>query len=243
MGVDPLALVVDASAGADGAEDLFGGGVHRIGVLDEKLGGEAQVGAAFLEQAGGAGVTIDGPEIVEAILPFDQLGVAPTDEMLFDADAIGTAADEALAGVALELGEVGIVLVVLLDMLLDFRFGFRLDFRRGRGVPRDFSGEERIDGRGDLGCGLAPAAFETLGQRLLFAAAFLFGTLRVWLRGLSFGREYGVRGEGVLRFRWCDGSGRRNDLDDRWRGGDGRRIRGWCGGLLQDLVSSFGGRD
>ena len=58
-GLDPIAFVVDASAGTDGAEDSFGGGIHRVGVFDEQFGGETEVGAAFLEEAGGARVTID----------------------------------------------------------------------------------------------------------------------------------------------------------------------------------------
>ena len=67
-------------------------------------------------------------------MPLDQLGVAPIDEMLLDADAIGMAADETFAGVTLEFGEIEIVVILLLDLL----FGFR----RGGSVDQPFFGEE-----------------------------------------------------------------------------------------------------
>ena len=47
--LDPLAVVINAGAGADGAEDAFSGGHDAVGMLDDEFGGEAQIGAALLE--------------------------------------------------------------------------------------------------------------------------------------------------------------------------------------------------
>jgi len=87
-----LAFVVDAGADADGADDAFGGGDDRVGVLDNELGGEAEIGAALLQEAGGAGVAIDGAEIVQAVLVADRIGIVPVEEMLFDAGTFGVVA-------------------------------------------------------------------------------------------------------------------------------------------------------
>jgi hypothetical protein len=61
-GAEPIKFGCDSSLkiAADGAEDSFGGGDDLVGVLDDAVGGEAQVFAALLHEAGGAGVTIDG---------------------------------------------------------------------------------------------------------------------------------------------------------------------------------------
>jgi hypothetical protein len=106
--IDPLAFVVEAGADADGAEDSFGGGDDLVGVLDDEVGGAAQVFAALLPAAGGACVAIDGAEIVQTVLLADEVNITPVEEMLFDADAIGMVADDAFAGVALVRREGGI---------------------------------------------------------------------------------------------------------------------------------------
>lgn len=55
-----MAFVVDAGAHADGADDAFGGGDYCVGVLDDQGGGEAEIGATLLQEAGSAGVATDG---------------------------------------------------------------------------------------------------------------------------------------------------------------------------------------
>ena len=39
--LDPLAVVINAGAGADGAEDAFVGGDDAVGVFNDEFGGEA----------------------------------------------------------------------------------------------------------------------------------------------------------------------------------------------------------
>ena len=124
--IDPLAFVVEAGADADGAENSFGGGDDLVGVLDDEVGGEAQVFAALLHESGGACVAIDGAKIAQAILLADEIHVAPVEKMLFDADAVGMVADDAFARVALVRGEGGII------VFFNFYCGFLgiVDLRR-----------------------------------------------------------------------------------------------------------------
>jgi hypothetical protein len=104
--LDPFAAVIDASAGADGAQNDIGIGLGLIGMFDEEFGGVAQVSAAAFVKTLGARVAIDGVVIREFVVLLDQVGVAPTNEVLFDVGAVGVMADGAFAGVAFESGEI-----------------------------------------------------------------------------------------------------------------------------------------
>ena len=92
---------IDARAGADGAQEDIGIGLGLIGMFDQKFGGKAQIPAAAFVKTLGVRVAIDGVVIREFILLLNQVGVAPTEEVLFDIGAVGVMADGAFAGVAL----------------------------------------------------------------------------------------------------------------------------------------------
>jgi hypothetical protein len=129
-----LAFVVDAGADADGADDAFGGGDYRVGVLDDQLGGEAEIGATLLQEAGSAGVATDEAEIAQAALIADRSVIGPVEGMLFDVGTFGVVADGAFAGVTFESGEGGIVVVGVefrRDDLIDFFDGSCLMLGRG----------------------------------------------------------------------------------------------------------------
>lgn len=103
--LDPFAPVIDAGAGADGAQDDIGIGLGLIGMFDQKFGGKAQIPAAAFVKTVGVRVAIDGVVIREFILLLNQVGVAPTEEVLLDIGAVGVMADGAFAGVPLGSGE------------------------------------------------------------------------------------------------------------------------------------------
>src|SRR5271155_1114956 len=107
--LDPFAAAVEAGADLDGAEDGLRAGFGLVGVLDQELGGEAQVFAAALVEAGGARVAIDGAEIRELVIFLDQLDIAPGNEILFEVGAVGMIADDAFAGVMIERNLIGII--------------------------------------------------------------------------------------------------------------------------------------
>jgi hypothetical protein len=103
-GLDPFAAVIDACAGVDGAEDGVGIGLGLIGMLDEELGGKAQVPAAAFVESLGACVAIDGVVIRELVLISDQVGISPIDELFFYVGTVGVMADGTFARVAIEGG-------------------------------------------------------------------------------------------------------------------------------------------
>lgn len=95
-----MAGVADVGVDADGADD--GGGRYSDGggLLDERLKGQAERGAASGEEPGGVDVAVDRGVVGDAIVLGDLVGAAPAEEVLFDGVAVGMSADIALAGVA-----------------------------------------------------------------------------------------------------------------------------------------------
>jgi hypothetical protein len=91
--------VIEARIGANGAKD----GIRRDGgegKLKDIVEHGAEVLAAAFEEAGGAGVTVNGACVVQAELLGNVKDVAPFQEILFDGLAVGVAADGTLALVA-----------------------------------------------------------------------------------------------------------------------------------------------
>jgi hypothetical protein len=225
-----LAFVVDAGADAgadaDGADDAFGGGDYRAGVLDVQLGGEAEIGATLLQEAGSAGVATDEAEIAQAALIADRSGIGPVEGMLFDVGTFGVVADGAFAGVTFESGEGGIVVVGV-----EFRRDDLIDF---------FDGSFLMLGRGfAMALGVAVALHRAMGLGLFSEARFPLGAGLAFL----FGRECGVRGETILQwFRGSAGRWRRNGLDDLRRTGKGLQF-GHCGGWRLEFALAFSGCD
>ena len=227
---DPLAFVVDACADADGTDDAFGGGDYRVGVLDDQLGGEAEIGATLLQEAGSAGVATDEAEIAQAALIADRSGIGPVEGMLFGVGTFGVVADGGFAGVTFESGEGGIVVVGVefrRDDLIDFFDGSF--FMLGRGSWRGFA----------MALGVAVALHDAMRLGLSSEARFPLGAGLAFL----FGRGCGVRGEAILQwFRGSAGRWRRNGLDDLRRRGKGLQF-GHCGGWRLEFALAFSGCD
>ena len=81
--LDPLAAVVEAGTGVDGAKDRVWAGSGLVNILDQELGGEEEIFTAALVEARCASVTIDGAVIGEFVSLAEQVGVAPIEEILF----------------------------------------------------------------------------------------------------------------------------------------------------------------
>src|SRR5271155_6239123 len=231
--LDPFAAAVEAGADLEGAEDGLRAGFGLVGVLDQELGGEAQVFAATLVEAGGARVAIDGAEIRELVIFLDQLDIAPGNEILFEVGAVGMIADDAFAGVMIERNLIGIIaprdgsfgdgpvehfrdvlgrITAGDDRGLTPRRGVALEFpsRLGRGGLPDWFTEREAGlggvGRRGLGRGDLPDWFTE-------READLAG---VWLRRLGRSVERCGGGGRILRREGCGGGGAR-----RFRHGDG----------------------
>ena len=94
-GIDPLAAVIDAGEGVDGADNVSRVDAGAaLGFLDDVAQGEANIASAHGEEIQGMGVTVDGA-LLEVVDPADLEGTVPVEEFLFDAFAIGMAADDA----------------------------------------------------------------------------------------------------------------------------------------------------
>ena len=156
----PAAVAVDAAVGAHGAKDRVAGEGYVVDGFDEGVEGGVQTFAALQEQAGGAGVAVDGAVVVELVVLRELPGGAPVDEFLFDGFAFGVVADDAAAAVAFENEDLKLLLQAALTVdpvgFLSggsrggFSVGFRCCFRghgglsfcgfaaagRGRGVVR-----------------------------------------------------------------------------------------------------------
>ena len=98
----PAAVAVDAAVGAHGAEDGVAGEGYVVDGFDEGVEGGVQTFAALEEQAGGAGVAVDGAIVGKLVVLRELPGGAPVDEFLFDGFAFGMVADNAAAAVSFE---------------------------------------------------------------------------------------------------------------------------------------------
>ena len=169
--LNPLAVVGDASAGMDGAEDDVWVGFGLIGMFDEEFGGEAEILAAKLVETQGMSVAIHGAVIRDLVIRTNQVGVAPIDEVFFDASTVGVVADVAFAGVAFEVGEAERFVAV-----------------RARGIIG-----VAIQGFGDeLGGVSAGDEFEeTPRLRPALGPGFVFAVALGWKRGDDLGERVG----------------------------------------------------
>jgi hypothetical protein len=57
--IEPLAAIIDAAIGAGGVEDVAGGGPQVVGVFEDGFDDAAEILAAELVEAGGAGVAVN----------------------------------------------------------------------------------------------------------------------------------------------------------------------------------------
>ncbi len=98
----PAAVAVDAAVGAHHAEDRVAGEGYVVDGFNEGVEGRVQTFAALQEQAGGAGVAVDGAIVIEIVVLRELPGGAPVNEFLFDRFAFGVVADDAAAAVSFE---------------------------------------------------------------------------------------------------------------------------------------------
>ncbi|HEV2488895.1 MAG TPA: hypothetical protein VGT03_03735 [Candidatus Acidoferrales bacterium] len=98
--VNPLAGIVDAGDGASGADDGVGRDWNFADTLDDAFHGEAEIEAAFGEEARCVGVTIYRRKAAEVVALDEVAGISPVEEIEFDGGAVGVVADGTFEGVA-----------------------------------------------------------------------------------------------------------------------------------------------
>src|SRR5215469_2964297 len=101
--IGPMALVVKAGEGANGAKDGTGGDFHTLPVLDEAFGDEADVLAAENVEARGASVAVESVGVFEMEVTADEVGAIPLEIGGFDGVEVRAATDLAFAAVALKV--------------------------------------------------------------------------------------------------------------------------------------------
>ena len=102
--INPLAIVVDARVGNDGADDGITGDFGVANTIDNVLEDESKIAATAFPEAGRVSVAVNGLAIVKVVFIGDIVGAAPAEEILFDVDSMHVAADSAAALVATEAG-------------------------------------------------------------------------------------------------------------------------------------------
>jgi hypothetical protein len=100
--LDPSAVVGDAGVGPDGANDGVAGNCRAVAVLQNAIERGAHVAGAASVEPCGAGVAID-HALVDLVGLTDVVGMLPLDELVFDFVALGVAANEAPAFMALAI--------------------------------------------------------------------------------------------------------------------------------------------
>lgn len=107
--VDPFAVVVEAAAGANGADDAQGRRLDASGVFNHEFKSKAYVPLAARKKTESVRVPIDGTFVVKIEVDCDAAGAVPVDESFLDGVAIGMTANAALAGVLREVHGGGIL--------------------------------------------------------------------------------------------------------------------------------------
>lgn len=103
--LDPLAAVIDAGEGVDGADDGIGGRLYVAGALDDVAESEANIAVAPLEEIRRMSVA-ENRAAAHLIVDGDAPGREPVDEVVLNGVALGVAADGAMA---LVMGSAGTV--------------------------------------------------------------------------------------------------------------------------------------
>jgi hypothetical protein len=98
--VDPFAVVFQAGAGADGADDTVGGGWDAVGALDDVFEGVTHVATALLEEAHGVGVAVNGGGGGQVVFFIQVVRASPVKKGFLDSLAFGVGADGAETFVA-----------------------------------------------------------------------------------------------------------------------------------------------
>jgi hypothetical protein len=94
-GFVPVAVFVEAAAGADSADDVVCCGRDVRGVLDDQAESVAELAGALFEEAESMGVPVNASAMTEAEFLGDIRGADPVEEIVFDGFAVGMFADDA----------------------------------------------------------------------------------------------------------------------------------------------------
>ncbi len=97
--LDPVAVVGDASVGADGADDRVGGDLDFIDALEDVFEHPPKVALSQGQKSEGMGVTVDARTVGDFVVMGNLLGASPAEEFVVDGGAVGMAADTATAPV------------------------------------------------------------------------------------------------------------------------------------------------
>lgn len=100
-GYDVDAVIAEAGANFDGANDVAGGGVGIAGSFDDAVEGGADGLAPASPEADGVDVAIEARETGEFVVVDDGRAVRPVEEGFVNGLAVGVVADGAFAGVAI----------------------------------------------------------------------------------------------------------------------------------------------
>ena len=103
-GLVPMAVVVEATVGADGADDVVGSGRDVCGLFQDEAETVAELIGALFEEAEGMGVAVNAAAVAESEFPGDVGGAAPVEEIVFDSLAVRMLADDAANRVIVEAG-------------------------------------------------------------------------------------------------------------------------------------------
>jgi len=102
-GFGPAAIFVEAAVGADGADDVVGGCLDGLGLLNNQVEGMLRSRGALFEEAEGAGMAPDGSAVAELVFVGNHRGADPMEEVLLDCLAIGMAANSAADSMVIEV--------------------------------------------------------------------------------------------------------------------------------------------
>ena len=98
----PTAVVVNATEGANGLEDVASCGCEVFDFFDDVGRGHADIFHAARVNAGGVSVTVDDAGVAEVVVVGDGAGGMPVEKVLFKEFAIEMVADDAFTGVTIE---------------------------------------------------------------------------------------------------------------------------------------------
>ncbi|HEY4740960.1 MAG: hypothetical protein WA734_20965 [Candidatus Acidiferrales bacterium] len=102
--LDVFALVIDSTVGYDGADYGVGCDFYVAGALDQALERGPKIAAATIPEASGMSMAVDGLAVSYSVILGDIHGAAPAQEFFFDLGAMGMAANDAGALVAIKAG-------------------------------------------------------------------------------------------------------------------------------------------
>lgn len=106
-GLAPAAVLVEASEGADGADDAIGGGANVLSLLDDVAEGVLGASEAAFKEADRVSVAVNYEAVAEIELIGEVGGPPPVKEGLLDGVTLGVVADGAVALVTGEIGLAG----------------------------------------------------------------------------------------------------------------------------------------